>query len=59
MDCFFLFTVGEDDYRSTQHETLTRLLKELRIPAEVRVQSFITFTGCPHHAAGVGVIKKG
>jgi len=32
-----LFTAGEDDHHSTQHETLTRLLKELRIPAEVRV----------------------
>jgi len=30
-------TDGEDDYHNTQHETLTRLLKELRIPAEVRM----------------------
>ena len=32
-------TAGEDDYHNTQHETLTRLLKELRIPAEVRVKT--------------------
>ncbi|KAL9981220.1 hypothetical protein ACROYT_G009894 [Oculina patagonica] len=30
-------TDSEDDYHSTQHVTLTRLLKELRIPAEVRM----------------------
>lgn len=30
-------TDGEDDLHNTQHETLTRLLKELRIPAEVRM----------------------
>ena len=56
--CFFLFAAGEDDHHSAQHETLTRLLKELRIPAEVRVQSFVTFTVYPQHAARVGVVER-
>ena len=39
----FFLCIDDEDYHRTQHETLTNLLKELRIPAEVRVLIFALF----------------